>query len=86
MKTKFKITLGAFFLGLAVLSATLFSVETEALYNVLNTEVEVLAATECISVSSGNEGKCEAMIDGSGDVCTRASWIERKNCIETRRD
>lgn len=81
MKAKIKVILGTMFLGLGISAATLYSGENEALYSLLDTDVEVLALSECISTSGKNTGKCEAAVNGSGDVCVEASWIERKNCV-----
>lgn len=81
MKAKIKVTFGTMFLGLAISAATSFSGENESIHSLLNTDLEVLAASECISTSGKNTGKCEAAVNGSGDVCVQSSWYERNNCV-----
>lgn len=47
----------------------------------VSSDVEALTMTECISSSAGNNGKCEAALNGSGDVCVDRYWWEAKDCV-----
>lgn len=79
---KFKFFLSVICLSLTISVISLLGDEQMSNNGILQLDIEVLAASECISSSAGNEGRCEALVDGTGDVCVVASWYERKNCVK----
>lgn len=65
---------------LAVSAGVLVNYHSTGL-SLIGSDIEALTMTECISASAGNDGKCEAAINGSGDVCVDGHWWQFKDCV-----
>ena len=83
MKTKLFCILGTTLASIAISVVALSNNSNETNYSLLRTNIDVLAASECLSSSDKNKGVCEAEVNGTGDVCVKSSWDQFNNCSET---
>lgn len=83
MKTKLFCILGTVLASVAISVVSLSNNSHKTKYSLLSTNIDVLAASECRSSSDGNQGVCEAEVNGTGDVCVKSHWYQFNNCSET---
>lgn len=80
MKKTLFIVAGTLILSVGV--STLSNMNTNSSLDIISSNVDALtdAESKCTTSSGKNKGHCEAMLDGSGDVCVEKSWYELANC------
>lgn len=80
MKKTLFIVAGTLILSVGV--SILNSMNSNSSFDIFTSNVDALTDEEsiCTSSSGKNKGHCEALLDGSGDVCVVKSWLERGNC------